>query len=70
MTIIASNLVGDGLALLGGLTVGAADETLHGGDGVLRVGDRLVLRGLADYTLAVLAEALDRRGGVIAFGAS
>ena len=62
------NLVADGLLLFGSLVVGAADEALHGRDGVLRIGDRLVLRGLADDALAVLAEALHRRGGAIALG--
>lgn len=60
--------VADGLLLFGSLVVGAADEALHGRDGVLRIGDRLVLRGLADDALAVLAEALHRRGGAIALG--
>ena len=50
------------------LVEGAADEALDGRNRVLRVGDRLVLRSLADDALAVLAEALDRRGGAIAFG--
>ena len=62
------NLVGNGLLLLGGLVEGAADEALHGGNGVLRVGDGLVLRGLAHHALAVLAEALDGRGGAVALG--
>ena len=62
------DLVADGLLLFGSLVVGAADEALHGRDGVLRIGDRLVLRGLADDALAVLAEALHRRGGAIALG--
>ena len=50
------------------LVEGATDETLDGRNRVLRVGDCLVLRSLADDALAVLAEALDRRGGAIAFG--
>ena len=50
------------------LVEGAADETLDGRNRVLRVGDCLVLCGLTDDALAVLAEALDRRGGAIAFG--
>ena len=50
------------------LVEGAADEALDGRNRVFRVGDCLVLRSLADDALAVLAEALDRRGGAIAFG--
>ena len=50
------------------LVEGAADEALDGRNRVLWVGDCLVLRSLADDALAVLAEALDRRGGAIAFG--
>ena len=62
------DIVGDGLALFGSFVVAAADEALHGRNGVLRVGDSLVLSGLADNTLAVFAEALDRRSGAVAFG--
>ena len=62
------DLVGDGLALRGGLLELAADEALDRLDRVLRVGDRLVLRGLAHDALAVLAERDDRRRGAIAFG--
>ena len=67
--VLASfNLVAD-LGLLGlRLVEGTTDEALDRRDRVLRVGDCLVLRGLADDALAVLAEALDRRGGAIAFG--
>ena len=50
------------------LVEGATDETLDGRNRVLRVGDCLVLRSLADDALAVLAEALDRRSGAVAFG--
>ena len=52
----------------GSFVVAAADEALHGRNGVLRVGDSLVLSGLADNALAVFAEALDRRSGAVAFG--
>ena len=62
------HVVGDGLALFGGLIIAAADKALHRRNGVLGVGDSLVLGGLADNTLAVFAEALDRRSGAIAFG--
>ena len=62
------DIVGDGLALFGSFVVAAADEALHGRNGVLRVGDSLVLSGLANNTLAVFAEALDRRSGAVAFG--
>ncbi len=61
-------LVADGLALFRRLVIGTADEALHGRHGVLGVRDRLVLRSLADDALAVLAEALDRRGGAVALG--
>ena len=61
-------LVADGLALFRRLVVGTADEALHGRHGVLGVRDGLVLRGLAHDALAVLAEALDRRGGAVALG--
>ena len=61
------DLVGHRLALRGGLLELATDETLDRLDGVLRVGDRLVLRGLAHDALAV-AECDDRRRGAIAFG--
>ena len=63
-----ADVVADGLALVGGLIIGAADEALHGRHGVLGVGDRLVLSGLADHALAVFAEALHGRGGAVAFG--
>ena len=60
------HLVADLRLLCLGFGEGAADETLDGGDGVLRVGDGLVLSGLADHALAVLAETLDGRSGAIA----
>ena len=62
------HLVADLRLLCLGFGEGAADEALDGGDGVLRVGDGLVLSGLADHALAVLAEALDGRSGAVALG--
>ena len=61
------DVVGDGLALFGGLVVRAANEALDGAHRVLGVGDCLVLRGLADNALAILAEALDGRRSAVAF---
>ena len=55
-------LVRDAVLLAAALVVLAAHETLHGEDRVLRVGDGLTLGGLADKTLAALAESNDRRG--------
>jgi hypothetical protein len=55
-------LVRDAILLAAALVVLAAHETLHGEDGVLRVGDGLALRGLADQTLAALGKCNDRRG--------
>ena len=60
--------VGDGLDLGGDLTVPAAHEALDGEDGVLGVGDGLVLGGLAHHAVAVGAEAHDGRGGAVALG--
>ena len=59
------HVVGDGLALGLGLGVVAADETLDGRDGVLGVGDGLVLRRLADDPLPILAETDDRGGRAV-----
>ena len=66
--LAAHHLVRDGLLLLGGFGEAAADESLDRRDGVLGVGDRLVLGGLADDAFAVLAEAFDRRRGAVALG--
>ena len=60
--------IGNGLLLFAGLGVGTADEALDGAHGVLRVGDRLVLSGLADHALAILAEADNGRRGAVALG--
>ena len=55
-------LVRDAVLFAAALVVLAAHETLHGEDGVLRVGDGLALRSLADQTLAALGKCNDRRG--------
>ena len=60
-------LVRDAVLLAAALVVLAAHETLHGEDGILRVGDGLTLGGLADKALAALAESNDRRGRACAF---
>ena len=54
--------------LLGQLLVGAADEALHGIDGVLGVGGLLVEGRGADDALAVLGVRHDGRGGALAVG--
>ena len=61
-------LVRNAVLLAAALVVLAAHETLHGEDGVLRVGDGLALGGLADKALAALAEGNDRWGRAGAFG--
>ena len=53
--------VGHHLHFLGDLGVTASHEALDREDGVLRVGDRLALRHLADEPLARLGESHDRR---------
>ena len=55
-------LIRDAVLFAAALVVLAAHETLHGEDGVLRVGDGLTLGGLADKALAALGESNDRRG--------
>ena len=60
--------VGDGLELGANLVVATAHKALDREDGVLRVSDRLVLRGLADDAVAVGAEADDGRGGAVTLG--
>ncbi|MCY1211317.1 NAD-specific glutamate dehydrogenase [compost metagenome] len=46
----------------------ATDQALHGVQGVLRVGDRLTLGGLADQGLTVVGVGDDGRRGASAFG--
>src|SRR5258708_28750717 len=46
----------------------AADQSLDGEEGVLRIGHRLSLGGLADETLAALREGNHRRRGARPFG--
>ncbi len=53
------DLVGRVLFRVGQFVELAADEALRGEDGVLGIGDGLALGGLADETLAVLAERHD-----------
>src|SRR5262249_47817430 len=45
----------------------AADQALHRENRIVRIGDRLALRRLADQTLAVLRKSDDRRRGAGAF---
>ena len=62
------DVVRDRLDLLGDLAVLTAHKALDGEDGVLRVGDGLVLSRLADHAVAVGTEANDRRSGTVALG--
>jgi len=62
----ADHLVGHHRLLLGHLVAAAAHEALDREDGVLRVGDLLVLRGLADEALALVGERDHRGGGAVA----
>jgi len=62
------DLVGDELLLARDLLVPAAHEALDGVDGVLGVGDLLVLGGLADESLLLLGEADDGGGDAVAAG--
>ena len=59
------DLVGDELLVFldHRVVVAAADQPLHGEDGLFRIGDRLTLRRLADEALAVVSERDDRRSG-------
>ena len=59
------DVVRNGLLLFEGLGVCTADEALDGADRVLGVRDCLVLCSLAYDTLAIFAEALDRRRGAV-----
>ena len=61
------HVVSDGRALRLGLVIVATDETLDGRDGVLGVGDGLVLSRLADDSLAILAETDNGRSGAVTF---
>ena len=58
----ADDLVGDDLLFGGHLVVPPAHEPLDREDGVLGVGDLLVLGDLADQPLALVREADDRGG--------
>ncbi len=62
--------VGHKAGILGGQRIvkAAADQTLHGKDGVGRVGDGLALGRLAHKALAILGERDLRRRGARAFG--
>ena len=60
--------VGDGLELRANLVVAATHEALDREDRVLGVGDRLVLCGLTDDAVAVLAETDDGGCGTVALG--
>jgi NAD-specific glutamate dehydrogenase len=64
----AEHLVRHALGLFLHLVELAAHEALDREDGVRRVGDRLTLGDLADESLAVLAEADDRRRGAPTLG--
>src|SRR3546814_12489246 len=61
--------VGDQLGVLLGDRVveAAADQALHGENGVFGVGNRLALRRLADQALAILRNGDDRRRRARAF---
>ena len=63
------DLVGHHVLVLGGdrVVVATADQALDGKDGVLGIGDRLALRGLADQALLV-GEGDDRGRGPRPFG--
>ena len=63
-----NDLVRHRLDLGANLAVLAAHEALDGEDGVLGVGDRLVLCGLAHNAVAVGAEAHNGRRGAVALG--
>ena len=67
-TLAFLDAVRHGLDLGRDLAVLTAHEALNGEDGVLRVGDRLVLSGLAHDAVAIGTEANDRRGGAVALG--
>ena len=66
-TIAVLYHVSNGLLLFAGLSIRTADETLYRCDGVFRIGNSLVLCGLAYRALAVLAEANNGRRGAVAF---
>ena len=59
--------VSNGLLLFAGLSIRTTDETLYRCDGVFRIGNGLVLCGLAYRALAVLAKANNGRRGAVAF---
>ena len=67
-TLALLDLVRDGLELRGALRVLATHEAFDGEDGVLRVGDGLVLSRLTDDTIALGAEADNGRSGAVALG--
>ena len=57
------------LVLLDGrVFVTAADQALHGKEGVHRIGDGLTLCGLADKALAIVRKSNHRRGRACTFG--
>ena len=62
-----NNLVRNGLLLFLGFVVGTTDETLYRRNRVVGIGNCLVLCSLTYHTLTVFTEALNRRGGTIAF---
>ena len=68
-TVLAClHLVADLALLVSGFGKGTTDETLDGRNGVLRVGDSLVLSSLTDHALAVLAETFNRWSSAVALG--